>query len=51
MDIFKKAQELFKKEIDAEKSKNFIVCIMGQTGTGKSSLTNSLFGTNFKTDC
>lgn len=32
------------------KSRPFVVSIMGQTGVGKSSLTNAIFNTQFKTD-
>lgn len=34
----------------AEADKPLIVAVMGQTGVGKSTLINRLFGTNFKTD-
>ena len=43
------AQEI-KRRIDAERNKPLIVVVMGQTGVGKSSLINALFGTNLKTN-
>lgn len=54
MDLEKKAMEkifqLVEKEIEKEMSKPFQVAIMGQTGVGKSSLLNTLFNANLKTD-
>jgi len=43
----KLVQEELKKRID---NRQFRVSIVGQTGVGKSSLLNALFGTNLKTD-
>lgn len=40
----------FKKISDKEKGKPIVVSILGQTGTGKSSLVNALFGTHFETN-
>jgi predicted GTPase len=48
-----KGEEVEKKiqsEISKESSKPFTVSVMGQTGVGKSSLVNALFGTNLKVD-
>ncbi|MDJ1174012.1 GTPase family protein [Roseofilum capinflatum] len=46
-DQIKLVQEELKKRID---NRQFRVSIVGQTGVGKSSLLNALFGTNLKTD-
>lgn len=45
-----KALQTYKDQRKVNTSKPLKVAIMGQTGTGKSSLTNALFGTNLKTD-
>lgn len=37
-------------EINAARQKPFKIAVLGQTGYGKSSLINALFGTNLKTD-
>lgn len=42
--------ELVRQEADKEATKPFVVSIMGQTGTGKTSLINAIFGTSLKTD-
>lgn len=42
--------EAVQAEIDTAKQKPFKVAVLGQTGYGKSSLINALFGTNLKTD-
>lgn len=39
-----------KKIVSEEGNKPLTAAVFGQTGTGKSSLTNTLFGTNFKVD-
>ncbi|MEV4318137.1 GTPase [Actinocrispum sp. NPDC049592] len=36
--------------VEAERTKPFVVSVMGTTGTGKSSLINALFGTELRTD-
>lgn len=60
----KSAQELFdsiqkkfgidmskaKTIVDEEENKPLVAAVFGQTGTGKSSLTNALFGTKFEVD-
>jgi len=40
---------LAREKIDKERARPFIVCVMGQTGAGKTSLINALFGTNYET--
>ncbi|NJL88450.1 MAG: GTPase RsgA [Coleofasciculaceae cyanobacterium SM2_1_6] len=39
-----------KRRVEAERNKPLIVIVMGQTGVGKSSLINALFGTKLKTN-
>ena len=39
-----------RERIDAERNKPPVVVVMGQTGVGKSSLINALFGTKLKTN-
>ena len=39
-----------RERIDAERNKPLVVVVMGQTGVGKSSLINALFGTKLKTN-
>jgi len=45
-----KIKNAYLKRIASEKSKALSVSVMGQTGVGKSSLINALFGTQLKTD-
>lgn len=42
--------DLVTQKIKEETEKPFVISIMGQTGVGKSSLINALFGTKLKTD-
>lgn len=49
MDIQEIVAEI-SRQIKEEESKPLKVSIMGQTGVGKSSLLNAIFGTNLKTD-
>lgn len=42
--------ELVNRRINEASQRPFIVSIMGQTGVGKSSLINAVFGTNLKVD-
>jgi predicted GTPase len=39
-----------RQRVEAERNKPLIVVVMGQTGVGKSSLINALFGTKLKTN-
>jgi predicted GTPase len=43
-------QDEIKRRIDAERNKPLVVVVMGQTGVGKSSLINALFGIKLKTN-
>ncbi len=43
-------EEEIKRRIKAEQNKPLVVVVMGQTGVGKSSLINALFGINLKTN-
>lgn len=43
-------EDFVRDHIERERQKPLTAAIFGQTGTGKSSLTNALFGTNFKVD-
>ena len=39
-----------KRRVESERNKPLVVVVMGQTGVGKSSLINALFGTKLKTN-
>lgn len=43
-------KEEVSKRLEEERTRPFKVSVMGQTGVGKSSLVNALFGTSFETD-
>ena len=48
--ISSKQEKEIKDRIENERNKPLIVVVMGQTGVGKSSLINALFGTKLKTN-
>ena len=43
-------EEEIKRRVEISRNKPLIVVVMGQTGVGKSSLINALFGTKLKTN-
>jgi predicted GTPase len=43
-------EEEIKRRIDVARNKPLVIVVMGQTGVGKSSLINALFGTKLKTN-
>jgi predicted GTPase len=50
LNISSEQEKEIKDRIEAERNKPLIVVVMGQTGVGKSSLINALFGTKLKTN-
>ena len=51
MGMFEKTiKQMIQREIEKEQSKPLVVSVMGQSGVGKSSLLNTLFGTQLATD-